>query len=637
MTPWDHLAPEERDLFERFGDGLVVVVPPQPAGPRALPHGGAWIHVGPDGTVSAFTGKVEVGQGTRTALALLVAEELRVPLSAVRMMMGDTDLVPWDMGTFGSLSMPVAGQHLRLAAARARELQAEAGPRRRVEIIRGPVALTPADAWSTAGRPTRDPDATDAVTGARRFATDLRRPGMLHGKVLHPPAQGASLRAADIRRAEALAGVTVVRDGSFVAVAASDRRGAEAALAAIDARWDLAPQPSEDAVAAHLRAHPTEGEGFWGATHHEVGAVDAALAGAPVTGAASYTTAYIAHVPLEPRCALAEWSGGRLTVATGTQTPFAVRADLAEALGVAEDDVRVLVPPTGGAFGGKHVGDVALAAARLARASGRPVRVAFDRQEELANAYFRPMAVIDVRAGAGADGTLHAWAFKNTNSGSHAISTPYRCPNQRIDHQPADSPLAQGSYRALAATANCFARESHMDELAARFGIDPLEYRLRHLDDDRLATVLRAAAERAGWPGRNLGLACGIEKGGRIATVAAVRGERVERIVSAFECGAIVHPDNLRNQIEGATVMAIGGALFEAVRFDAGRVTSDRLSRYRVPRFNDVPPIEVVLVDRRDQPPAGAGETPLIAVAPAIANAICAATGRRLRSLPLLG
>jgi isoquinoline 1-oxidoreductase len=215
--------------------------------------------------------------------------------------------------------------------------------------------------------------------------------------------------------------------------------------------------------------------------------------------------------------------------------------------------------------------------------------------------------------------------------------------NLRIDYQPSASPLTQASYRALAATANNFARESQMDELARELGRDPVEFRVDNLDDDRLVTVLRAAAERFGWvrdgSGVGQGIACGVEKGGRIATVAQVRdvegSPRVLRLVTAYECGAVVNPDTVINQIEGATVMALGGALFEAIRFREGVITNGSFSDYRVPRFRDVPAIEVVLLDRPDQASAGAGETPMIALAPAIANAIFDLTGRRLRTLPL--
>jgi len=255
--------------------------------------------------------------------------------------------------------------------------------------------------------------------------------------------------------------------------------------------------------------------------------------------------------------------------------------------------------------------------------------------------------VIDARSGASQDGAITAWELRNTNSGMFGLIGPYEIPNQRLDFQPADSPLSQGSYRALAATANHFARESHMDELAYAIGVDPLELRLRHLRDERLAAVFQAVAQRidgarrSGEPGLGVGVAGGVEKGARIATAVAVRvaaDRRLEilRIVTAFECGAIVNPDGLANQVEGATVMGLGAALFEAIHFEAGTITNASMTGYRVPRIGDVPPIEVVLLDRRDLPSAGGGETPIIAIAPALANAIFAATGIRLRSLPLV-
>jgi isoquinoline 1-oxidoreductase len=356
--------------------------------------------------------------------------------------------------------------------------------------------------------------------------------------------------------------------------------------------------------------------------------------------------AYVAHVPLETHVALAEWaSDGRLTVWTGTQVPFGVRAELAETLGVPEARVRVVVPDTGGGFGGKHAGAVAAEAARLARAAGRPVKVRWSRAEEFTEGYLRPAAVIDVRSGADG-GAITGWEMRNTNSGMFGLVGPYEIPHQRLDYQPADSPLAQGSYRALAATANHFARESHMDELADALGIDPLGLRLAHLRDERLATVLRAAAERIDWgrpraPGLGIGIAGGVEKGARVATavevhVGADRRLEILRVVTAFECGTIVNPDGLSNQVEGALVMGLGAALFEAIRFDAGTVLNASLADYRVPRIGDVPPIEVVLLDRRDLPSVGAGETPIVAIAPALANAIFTATGVRLRALPLV-
>jgi isoquinoline 1-oxidoreductase len=305
------------------------------------------------------------------------------------------------------------------------------------------------------------------------------------------------------------------------------------------------------------------------------------------------------------------------------------------------------MPDTGSGYGGKHTGETAIEAARLARAAKRPVKVVWTREEEFTWAYFRPAGVIDVISGVRSDGRITAWEFHNYNSGSAGIRTYYAISNQRIVFHASNSPLRQGSYRALAATANHFARESHMDELAHAVKMDPLEFRMKNLKDERLRAVFEAAAKQFGWgksktAGQGFGMGGGYEKLGNIATFAEVSVDRksgdvkVVRVVSAFECGAVVNPDGLRNQVEGSNVQGLGGALFEAIEFDNGKILNGRLSQYRVPRFSDVPALETVLLDRKDIPSVGAGECPMVGLAPAIANAIFDATGVRLRSLPLV-
>ncbi|MBI1984447.1 MAG: xanthine dehydrogenase family protein molybdopterin-binding subunit, partial [Acidobacteria bacterium] len=270
------------------------------------------------------------------------------------------------------------------------------------------------------------------------------------------------------------------------------------------------------------------------------------------------------------------------------------------------------------------------------------------REEEFTWAYFRPAGVMEVRSGVRNDGRITAWEFHNTNSGGAAIRTLYDIPNQHIEFHPARSPLRQGSYRVLAATANHFARESHMDELARLVSMDPLEFRLKNLKDARLRTVLEAAARSFGWgqqkasAERGFGIAGGFEKGSYVATCAEVAVDRasgevkIARLVTAYDCGAILNPEHLKNQVEGAIIMALGGALFEKIEFEDGKILNSRFARYRVPRFSDVPVIETILIDRKDLPSAGAGETPMVGVAPAVGNAIFDATGVRLRSLPMV-
>ena len=694
-----------REFLERFGAGLVVTLVSGDLLAQTTSHLSttdhepeaeqisAWLHVAGDGRVTVYTGKVEFGQGIRTSLAQEVAEELRVPMSSIQMVMGDTELTPFDMGTFGSLSTPQMGTKLRKVSAAARELlvalaaerwrvaparltategrvhdpqsgrtigygELTAG-RKLVEVVRDEAELTEPASWRVAGTSVPKVDARELVTGRHPYTSDIVRPGMLFGKVVRPPAYGSKLARFESGEATKIPGVVATTEGDFAGIAAPDIDSATRALAAVRATWTQPnePQPNARDVYGYLKtARPKEtgergGEGGRGRPIVK-GDVDAALASAEKRLTRSYTVAYIAHVPLEPRAAVAEWSrdtqGDKLTVWTGTQRPFAVRDEVAEAFRLAPERVRVIVPDTGSGYGGKHTGECAVEAARLARAARRPVKLVWTREEEFRWAYFRPAGVIDVDAGLRNDGTLVAWAFDNYNSGPAAIAPWYAIPNQRVTYHPSDSPLRQGSYRGLAATANHFARETHMNELAAILTMDALAFRLKNIDDSRLHDVFTAAAERFGWgkrapAGHGYGMGGGFEKGGYFATFVevavetrgGVREPRVVRAVTAFDNGPAINPDGLRNQIVGAMIQGIGGALFEAIDFDHGVVRNAHLAQYRVPRFSDVPKIEVVLMDRKDKPAMGAGEAPILGMAPAIGAAIYEATGIRPRSMPM--
>jgi nicotinate dehydrogenase subunit B len=674
---------DRREFLRLCGGGLLVCAAGAGAlvaqesgrnfGGHQLPQEvSAWIHIDADGKVTVYTGKVEIGQNIRTSLAQSVAEELRTPFASITMVMGDTDLVPWDMGTFGSRSTPTMGPQLRTMAMTAREmlietaaerwkvdpasLKAENGrvtnPATRASMgygeitkgekltraVAGDPPLTPASEWKIAGTAVPKVDGREFVTGKHAYPSDIVRPGMVFGKVLRPAGYNATLVSVDASAAEKIPGVQVVRDGDFVGVVADDVWTAEQALLKIDAKWQVPPQISNAELFAALK----KGAGDDGASE-----IEAALAGADVKLARTYTVAYIAHAPLEPRAAVAEWADGKLTVWTGTQRPFGVKDDLAKAFRLGASQVRVIMPDMGSGYGGKHTGECAVEAARLAKAAGKPVKLVWTREEEFTWAYFRPAGVMEIRSGVQRDGTLVAWEHHNYNSGPSGVGTPYKVANPVTRyHEWRDAPLAQGSYRGLAATANHFARETHMDELAHEVAMDPLEFRLKNLDDARLQAVFTAAAERFGWgkmkstAERGFGIAGGTEKGGYTAACAEVEIDaekkvHIRRVVQAWESGAVVNPDGLRNQILGAMVQAIGGALFESIQFANGKVTNAHFAAYRVPRFADTPEIEVVLIDRKDLPSAGAGETGIVALAPAVGNAIFAATGSRLRQMPM--
>jgi nicotinate dehydrogenase subunit B len=693
-----HFDLERRDFFRILGAGLLVACVLKDAsafqesgGPRGRQYGeslpkqiGAWLHIGENGVVTVYTGKVEVGQNIRTSLSQAVAEELRFPIDKIEMVMGDTRLTPFDMGTFGSRTTPTMNLQLRKVAAAAREtllamaakqwnrdardlvasggkitekLPRDGGVVRSVEyaaLVKGQQLtqtvpdedpLVPAKDWTVEGTPVPKVDGRDFVTGRHRYPSDQKVTGMLHGKVLRPPSFGATLESIQPPPAYLMDGVTFVHDGDFIGAAALDPEAASRALASVKAAWKEQPQISNKDLFDYLKKNASPGDDREG---HTQGSVEQGLAAADHKLSQTYTVNYIAHCPLEPRAALAQWNEDGLTVWTGTQRPFGVRGQLAQAFKISEDRVRVLMPDTGAAYGGKHTGEAAIEAARLARAANRPVKLVWTREEEFTWAYLRPAGVMEVTGGLRNDGTITAWEFHNYNSGGAGIQTFYDIPNQRIQFHEVDSPLRQGSYRALAATANHFARESFMDELAHEIGMDPLEFRLKNLTNGRLRAVFSAAAEKFGWgktkpaTGQGFGIGGGYEKLGNVATCVEVHVDRASgdlklaRIVCAFECGAIVNPDGLRNQVEGANIMGIGGALFEAIQFADGRILNPKMSKYRLPRFSDVPPIEVVLLDRKDLSSAGAGECPIVGLAPAIGNAIFQASGVRLRSMPMV-
>jgi nicotinate dehydrogenase subunit B len=690
-APLYHFEHNRREFFKVLGCGVVVLFLIEAAvaqesgtaGRRGGRGGGggqlpgeisAWLHIGEDGTVSVFTGKTEVGQNIRTSLSQAIADELRVPIGSIRIVMADTQLTPFDAGTFGSRTTPEMAAYLHRVAAAAREamidlaaehFKVERGTltiadgkisktgtsesvsfgqltkgQKIVQSVSASSSIMPAAEWKIGGTSVPKVNGPDFVTGKHKYTSDLKLPGMVHGKVLRASAFEATLASADAKAAAAMEGVTVVRDGNFIGVTAPNSLLATQALDSIRAEWTTTPQPSNKEIFDYLKKN-AQSPPTASASGDTSSATEQKLQ-------QTYTIAYIAHVPLEPRAAVAEWQDDKLTVWTGTQRPFGVRTELARAFGIPEERIRVIVPDTGSGYGGKHSGEAAIEAARLAKGAGKPVKLVWTREEEFTWAYFRPAGVIDITSSVRADGTIASWDFHNYNSGNSGIRIPYEVPNPRNEFHSSRSPLRSGSYRGLAAAANHFAREVHIDEMAALVKMDPLEFRLKNLKDARLRAVLVAAANSFGWSkvksgdGRGFGIALGTEKGGYLATCVQVLADpkngsvKVVRALSAFECGAVVNPEHLKNQIEGSMIQGLGGALFEAIEFENGRISNPRFSEYRVPRFSDSPLLEVVLVNRKDLPSAGAGETPIVGIAPAIGNAIFAATGIRLRSMPMV-
>lgn len=675
--------------------GLFILIPPDalPGAqePERLPRRAgypddlnAYLRIAPDGRVTCYVGKVELGQGSMTALAQLLAEELDVALDAVTMVMGDTQSCPWDMGTFGSLSVRQFGPVLRAAGARARAVLLEMAserlkvPPERLEAIEGVVRdpasgrevrygelvaggrferrmdkaplKTPAS-FRVIGRSPRRKDALEKVTGRARYAGDIRLPGMLHARILRPPAHGAALKDVDVSGAEKVPGARVVRDGDLVAVLHEQYDVAERALGLIRAEWSRAPEaPDQETIFDHLltAAPPLR-------LVHEAGNLEEGARLSQEVVEARYLNGYVAHATLETHSATARVEGDKATVWAGTQTPFPLRQQVAQALGLPPESVRIVTTCVGGGFGGKSASRQAVEAARLSKLAGCPVQVVWDRSEEFFFDTFRPAAVVRVRAGLDAAGRMVLWEFDVYGAGDREARQFYDIPHQRTrsaggwggGNPPGMHPFAVGPWRAPSVNTNTFARESHVDTLAARLRVDPVEFRMRHLSDARMRRVLEAAAARFGWKpapapsGRGVGVSCAIYLGTYVAIMVEAAVDKasgrvqVRRVVCAQDQGLVVNPDGSHQQIEGSIMMGLGYVLTEEVRFRGGEILEHNFDTYAIPRFSWMPRIEAVLLDRPEAPASGCGEPPIVNMGAALANALHDALGVRLLRLPM--
>jgi isoquinoline 1-oxidoreductase len=686
---------DRREFLKILGGGIFVLVTVGDA--AALPQGrrgsrrglpsdfNAFLRIGEDGRISCFTGKIEMGQGVITSLAQMLAEELNVPLDSVDMVMGDTDLCPWDMGTFGSRTTRFFGPPLRAAAAEARavlielaaerlelpaaELRAEEGAvvhaaqkdvrvtfaeltaGKRIERhLDGEAALEPVSEFTVVGRPVLRSDALEKVTGKALFAGDIRLPGMLCAAIVRPPAHGARLISADTSEAEKLEGVIAVREGDLVAVLHERPDAAREALEKVKAEFDVpAANVDDKTIFDHLLKAAPAGSGVdSGGDLRKGEALVADLF------EETYLNSYVAHAPIEPHTAVVRIDGDRATVWASTQAPFRAKDEAANALGLPADNVRVITPFVGGGFGGKTRNQQVVEAALLAKACGRPVQVAWTRAEEFFYDTFRPAAVVKIRSGVDGAGRIVLWDYHVFFAGERGSRHFYDIPHHSTQSHgsgwrggPGTHPFGTGAWRAPANNTNTFARESQIDAMAAKIGADPVEFRLRNMKDERMLRVLKAAAEAFGWTsgeapsGRGWGVACGIDSGTYVATMAEVEvdrkegGVQVKRVVCAQDMGLVINPAGAQIQMEGCITMGLGYALTEEIRFKGGDILDSNFGTYKLPRFSWLPEIETVLIDAKDSPAQGGGEPAIIVMGAVVANAVFDAAGVRMLQLPM--
>lgn len=645
----------------------------------------AFLRVGEDGRVSCFTGKIEMGQGVITSLAQMLADELEVPLDSVDMVMGDTALCPWDMGTFGSMTTRFFGPPLRAAAAEARavllemaaeylqvspsQLDVEAGvifhksqSQKKItyaqltkgkkiarRLKREAVLEKPSD-FTIMGTPVLRRDAEEKVTGKAKFSGDLREPGMLYARILRPPAHGAKLTGVDTSAAKKIKGAQVIEADDLIAVLHEDPELAEEALSRVKAQWmKPAAEVDENTIFDHLLKVAPEGQVVsQGGDLAEGERISKSVV------EKTYLDGYVAHAPIETHTALAKVEGGKATIWASTQTPFPLQEEAASALGFPAENVRVITPFVGGGFGGKSSNRQAVEAAKLAKLSGKPVQVARTRAEEFFYDTFRPAAVVKIKAGVNGSGLITLWDYNVYYAGERGSQHFYDIPHHRTmafsggwRGAPGTHPFATGAWRAPGNNTNTFARESHIDMLAAEAGNDPLEFRLKNLKDKRMIRVLQAAAEKFGWKpakvpsGRGCGIALGTDSGTYEAHMAEVEVDKrtghvqVKRVVCAQDMGLSINPEGAKMQMEGCITMGLGYALKEDIHFKGGEIFDLNFDTYEIPRFSWLPQIETVLIEDREAAPQGGGEPAIICMGAVVANAIYDAVGARVFQLPL--
>jgi nicotinate dehydrogenase subunit B len=689
-----HYGMERRDFFKILGGGIYIFFRPWSAldifGPpaeqgRSLPKDyNAFLRIAEDGTVTCFTGKIEMGQGIITSLPQMMADELNVPLEKVKMVMGDTDLCPYDQGTWGSMSTRIFGPYMRAAAAEARGVLVDLAstklgiPVSQLEVKDGIITDTknPKNSVSYAqltkgkkiekfldvkppvedytkftyvGKSYNRSDAVLKVTGEAKYTGDLKLPGMVFARILRPPSHGAKLSSVDYSGAEKIAGTKVVRDGDLVAVINENRDLADQAIVKIKAEYTFNELPVNDKTIFEWMLKADSNVNVLRSS----GDIEEGRKLSDKVFESEFHDPYLAHAAIETHSALAQIEGDKLTVWASTQSPFGLRDGIVRELGFAAEKVRVITPFVGGGFGGKGEFQQGIEAAKLSKMTGKPVMLVWTRDEEFFNDTFHPAGVVKIKSGIDKSGLIKFWDYNLYGAGSRGSDTIYDVVNSKTTHfeekrnGPPIHPLATGAWRAPSNNTNTFAREVQIDIMAAAAGIDPLEFRLKNLKDEKMIACLKAVADKFGYKaakspsGRGFGIALGTDAGSWVAHMAEVKVDRntgkvqVVRIACAQDMGLCINPEGATIQMEGCIMMGLGYTLREEVMFEGGNIKDRGFDSYTIPHFTWLPKIDTVILERKDKPPQGGGEPAIIAIGAVVANAIFDATGARLYRVPM--
>src|SRR6516165_3826763 len=644
-----------------------------------------FLSVNGDGTVTLYCGKVDLGQGLRIAMRQIAGEELGIGVDKIKYVEGDTALTPDQGRTSGSSGIQRGGTQIRRAAATARAgLIALAAQRLNVNPDPKAPLKNPAT-YSLVGKPLPRPDVPAKCTGTFTYMQDFSLPGMVHARVIRPPAIGAKLIAVDETSIKNLPGASVVRIQDFLAVIADDEWTAVRAVGTLRAQWsEWSGLPAQDKLVATLRAKTDLTDEMLVSRGGEQAGNYGAL-----SRSASYYWPMQSHGSIGPSCAVADVDKEAATVWTASQGTHGNRKTFARFLRLSEDQVRLIYLEGAGCYGMNGHEDAAADAAILSQAIGRPVRVQWSRQDEHGWDPKGPPQLFDISGVVDSTGRIREWRTEmwlpQTTKGlsdipllgpaaaglddvrglqpgaiSQNTDPPYAADKVEVlAHWLKDAPLRPAPIRSPGKPANCFAVESFTDELASAAGLDPIEFRLRGLDDKRGVEAIKRAAALMNWQsrpspgsGKNAGNGAAVMRGRGFAYVHYKHSEsyvamgidvaverasgriKVERVACAFDCGQIINPDGARAQVEGSILQTLSRVLLEEVQFDQSRVTSVDWNSYPILRFSDVPQIEIELIDRPTEAPVGAGEAACTTVGAALANAVFDATGARLRTVP---
>lgn len=681
---------DRRDFLKYLGGGIVIAFTVgekdllAQRGRRMPTDFNAYLLIEESGNVKLFTGKIEMGQGVITSLAQMLADELDAKLESIEMIMGDTDRCPWDMGTFGSMTTRFFGPPLRAAGAEARatliklasdkldipvsRLEASEGVvydtvdknksitygelakgQKIAKIIEGDVPIKSPSELKVMGTEVPRQDAIEKVTGRAKFAGDIQLPGMLYARILRPPSHDAKLKSVDLSGLDSYSDLEVVNEDGLVAILHASPDVAAEAINAVRAVY-ATPRSAitQDTIFDHIKKNAPEGE-----TVASGGDLKKGEEESEILVEREYLDGYVAHAPIEPHTATAMIEDGHIYVWGSTQTPFPAKDQVADAIDFAPENVHVRQVFLGGGFGGKSANGQIIEAARLSKITGKPVQVAWTREEEFFLDTYRPAGVVKIKSGLTSDGKIKLWDYGVLCAGERGSQQFYNIPHHVTkvhgsgwSGRSSVHPFAVGAWRAPANNTNTFARESQIDIMAREAGTDPLEFRIQNLTDKKMIRVLKTTGEKFGRrdklpEGHGVGLSCGTDAGTYVAHMAEVKVDRstgkvkIIRVVCVQDMGLVINLEGARLQMEGCITMGMGYALSEDIEFEGSRIDTKNFDTYELPKFSWLPKIETYFIDARNDPPQGGGEPAIINMGAVVANAIFDACGARLYQLPM--